>query len=116
MCGVTCDGWGDATVGERMRLATGALGAALGLGVLGDALLRVWPWGINVGVWAAGVPLAVAAVAWWAGIRLVGGGRWLTVPLLAFALAIAWRDSSVLLALNLLAVLTCLVLGALYAR
>ena len=38
---------------ERTKLAVGALGAALLLGILGDGLFRVWPWGVNVGVWTA---------------------------------------------------------------
>ena len=46
---------------ERTRLGLGVLGAALFLGMLGDGLLRVTPWGINLFLWVAALVGAAGA-------------------------------------------------------
>jgi hypothetical protein len=82
----------------------------LALGLIGDALLNIAPWGINVFLFV----LVLMAVAWVFArrnaINLTGGGRWLAVPALAFAALYTLRDSNMLRALCLLAVLTALAL------
>ena len=40
------------------RLAVIAFGVAIALGILGDVLLRVSPWGVNVPLYAAAVRVA----------------------------------------------------------
>ena len=99
---------------DKTKLGVRILAAALGLGVLGDALLRVVPWGINATLWAA----ALVAVVLLAGrhTALAGAGRWLLLPLLLFSVAFAWRDSPALKMLNVLALLVVLSLAVLRAQ
>ena len=97
-------------------LALPLIAAGLLLGLAGDALLNVLPWGINVFLF---VLLLMGIVVWLArqyAIRLTGGGRWLALPALAFAAAYALRDSSTLRFLCLLAVFTALALLGVRAR
>jgi hypothetical protein len=94
------------------------LAAALVLGVLGDALLRATPWGVNVLLWtqalvAAGVALAVLG---WREVALRGEGGWLVFPALFFAGAFAWRDSPTLQGLNGFALAVALALAARRSR
>ena len=98
------------------RLALVVLAIAAGFGVLGDALLRATPWGVNVVVWIAPLVAALFALARGWGIGLRGGGRWLALPALFFALSFAWRASFTLNALNLMALLVALGLVAVRAR
>jgi hypothetical protein len=58
---------------EQTKLGLGVLGAAMGLGPLGDWLLRATPWGINVLLWVAALAGAAVALTRW------GGWRWLEV-------------------------------------
>ncbi|HEY4723279.1 MAG TPA: hypothetical protein VII92_15600, partial [Anaerolineae bacterium] len=94
------------------KTGLGICGAAIVLGVLGDALLRSLPWGVNVLLWMGALVMINLALIRWQRIRLTGGGRWLIIPALVFAAAFAWRDSIVLQACNLLAMLTALALVA----
>jgi hypothetical protein len=101
---------------DRTKLGLGLLGAALAVGLLGDLLLRATPWGINVLLWVA--ILAGAAVMLWRWGRLgaAGGGRWLVLVAVFFAAAVAWRDSPVVVSLDVLAVLVALFLAAFRGR
>src|SRR5215467_2301313 len=93
---------------DKTRLGFSIMAAALTAGALGDGLLRATPWGVNLFVWIA----ALAALA--AGVSILNrgdhdaGSRWLLIPLLFFAAAIAWRDSPVLKALNLIGIVITL--------
>ena len=79
-----------------------ALLAALGLGVVGDALLRATPWGVNLGLWILLLLTSVTVLAGaHATLRRPGNGL-LTVAMLVFAGGFAWRDSAVLLSLDAL--------------
>jgi hypothetical protein len=79
-----------------------ALLAALGLGVLGDALLRATPWGVNLGLWILLLLIGVIALAGSrAGLRRPGN-LLLAMAMLLFAGGFAWRDSAVLLSLDAL--------------
>jgi hypothetical protein len=77
---------------HKTKLGLGALAAALVLGVLADGLLKVLPWGINVPIWTMLLIATVAGLTRWQGLAMTGEGRWLVIPLLVFAVAIAWRD------------------------
>ncbi|HET7459486.1 MAG TPA: DUF4173 domain-containing protein [Gemmatimonadaceae bacterium] len=85
-----------------------ALFAAIGLGFLGDALLRDGPTGIGFTLFVAAL---VGVLAWLTKMRRV---RWtlgsaLLVPAtLWFAAAITWRDSGALAGYNVLALLAAL--------
>ncbi len=100
---------------DKTKLGVRILAAALLLGVLGDALLRVIPWGINATLWTAAL---VAGVVLLAGrhAAFAGAGRWLLLPLLLFSVAFVWRDSPALKMLNVLALLVALSLAVLRAQ
>ena len=100
-----------------MRLPTerslGILGLAALLGVLGDALLRATPWGVNLPLW-----MGVAAAAGWALVPGRPNGRgpitgWPLLAVMFFALCFAWRDSSFLQFWNGVAIIGALSLPAL---
>jgi hypothetical protein len=80
------------------------LAASVGLGLLGDALLRETPWGLNVPVWVAAVALAAVAL----GLAPQRAAKaWLALAV-GLAACVAWRASPVLAALNLAAALTAI--------
>ena len=91
----------------------GILGLAALLGLLGDALLRATPWGINFPLW-----MGVAAATGWALVPDRSHERppitgWPMLPVMFFALCFAWRDSGFLQFWNLVAILGALSLPAL---
>jgi hypothetical protein len=94
------------------KLALSLLRVALILGVVADVLLRHTPWGINILLWVTALSFSLVAVAQWNNLRLTGGGRWLIGPAVIFAAMFALRDSIMLNAANLLAILICLALLA----
>ncbi|HYO99410.1 MAG TPA: DUF4173 domain-containing protein, partial [Pyrinomonadaceae bacterium] len=84
---------------RRTKLGLNVLEAALLLGVLGDALLRQTPWGLNLFLWTVALAAAIAALhgRYYAGrASLRADGGWLFAPLVFFAAAFAWRDSATL--------------------
>ena len=100
---------------NRTKLGLNILEAALLLGVLGDALLRQTPWGLNVFLWTGALVAAMYALrharsgarASW---RADGG--WLLLPIVFFAAAFAWRDSATLKLLDGLALFVAFALLA----
>ena len=98
------------------KLEISVLAAAFILGILGDALLRCFPWGVNFALWAC---LLAAAIFFLGRERLqalTSGGWWLLLPVVLSPLAFLWHESPVLKALNLLALLTALSLAMLRAQ
>jgi hypothetical protein len=96
------------------QLGLGILGLAALLGVVGDALLRATPWGVNLPLW-----MGVAAAAGWAllpsrphGHSAVTG--WPLLPVMFFAVCFAWRASPFLQFWNTVAILGALSLFALH--
>src|SRR5215210_2966813 len=90
---------------ERTRQGLHVLEAALLLGVLGDALLRATPWGLNFFLWTGALlAAAVALLERWRRGTLKGEGVWLLLPIIVFAAAVAWRDSPTLKWLDALVV------------
>lgn len=103
---------------------------SLGLGLLGDLLLRAMPLGLNFSLWViallgVGVLGMSILLTRWRGSNpaapaesaaLLGEGRWLMVPAALFALALAWRASESLAFLNVVAVLAALALLGLRGR
>ncbi|HLM56295.1 MAG TPA: DUF4153 domain-containing protein, partial [Pyrinomonadaceae bacterium] len=92
------------------------LEASLLLGLLGDALLRALPWGLNVLLWVGALAAAYGALVRRGRVRLGGEGRWLVPAALAVAFAFVWRDSLTLKTIDFFAVLALLALGQLRAR
>src|SRR5262245_37275596 len=77
-------------------------------GVFGDSLLRATPWGLNLLVWIAVLVVSAVVVLAFNRVESVIGSRWLVIPLMFFAAAVAWRDSQVLKALNLIGIVMTL--------
>lgn len=101
----------------RTKLGLDVLEAALLLGLLGDALLRATPWGLNLLLWVAALTVAfVALLARWRHTAFKGEGRWLILPVIFGAAAFAWRDSATLNFLAFLMLLSALSLAMMRAR
>ena len=50
---------------EQTLVSAAVVGAALGLGLLGDALLRATPWGVNAFLWFAALTAAATLLLRW---------------------------------------------------
>lgn len=98
------------------KLELTVVAAALTLGILGDLLLRSFPWGVNFALWAGALAAAIIFLGRSRRAALAGGGYWLLLPILLFPLAFLWHDSLALRALNLLGLLTALSLLMLRAQ
>jgi hypothetical protein len=105
---------GAVRVSERTRVGLGVTGAAAGLGIAGDVLLRSAPWGLNLALWTVALVAAIGALQRWAEVDDVEVG-WMPLAL-ATAVLIAWRDSATLKALDLAALGVILGLAMLRAR
>lgn len=101
-------------ISEGTRTGLGVAGAALVLGMAGDALLRSAPWGLNLALWTAALVIAVAALQRWAQVE-DAAVAWIPVALVTASL-VAWRDSPTLKALDLAALGVILGLAMLRAR
>src|SRR5262245_43913880 len=93
---------------DRTKLGISTIAMALISGALGDALLRATPWGLNLLVWIALLVGAAGASLAFNRSESMTGIRWLVIPLLFFAAAVAWRDSPVQKALNLIGIVITL--------
>lgn len=89
---------------EKTGLGLRLLGFAVILGVLGDLLLRQFPWGLNAFLWTAALGAAILALGRRRPEAVKSGGYWLSVPLLVFGAAFLGRDSIVLALLNVLCI------------
>ena len=98
-------------MGERTRLGLGVLGAALVLGGLGDMLLRATPWGVNFLIWVTVLAGMAALLAGWGRVGTGGEGKWMVFVAVVFAAGIVLRASSVVVVLDVLAVLISLSLA-----
>ncbi|HET7234415.1 MAG TPA: DUF4173 domain-containing protein [Longimicrobium sp.] len=103
-----------APLSRRTRHGLGVATAALALGVLGDALLRPVPWGLNLTLWAAALVAAAAGLQSWAGTEDVEAG-WIPVAL-AVSVLMSWRDSATLKMLDLTALAVIFGLAVYRAR
>ncbi len=98
------------------KVEIAALAGALTLGILGDTLLRCFPWGLNFALWASLLAAAISFLGRAQQRAFLGGGWWLLLPIVLSPLAFLWHDSPQLKALNLLALLTALSLVMLRAQ
>ena len=88
---------------DKVQMGIGMLAGALLLGALGDGLLRVGPWSVNLFLWICALIVTLFGLARWQGVKLEGAGSWLFIPVLLLAAAIVWRDSLTLKVANTLA-------------
>ena len=83
--------------------ATVTLATAFALGVAGDVLLRAGPPGLGLGLWVAGILLALELLSRRHGIDWRLEHWLLALPALFFAESLAWRAADTLGVLNLMA-------------
>src|SRR4051794_31524827 len=98
---------------ERERAAVGLAVSAVALGVAADVLFHGRPLGLNAGLFAAAFVLALSVILRVGRVPLHQGRRLMVAPLLLFAGLLAWHDSPLLVATNLLAIAGAVALGAL---
>ena len=94
---------------EKTKTGLEILQTAILLGILGDALLRATPWGLNLLLWIAALVAAMIALT----IRrkrefLTPENIWLHAALMTFAALFVWRDSPTLQTLDVLVILAIL--------
>ncbi len=96
-------------MGDKTVLALRVMAGAAVMGILGDLLLRQFPWGLNVFLWlAAGVTI----ILW---LRPSAGGRvnlWMLAPVVLFGACFAWQASIPLKLMDALAILVALALAS----
>ena len=92
------------------------LGAALILGMLGDVLLRVTPWGINFVLWMVAAIVIAVALAVWGRVGPAAESLSLIPVALVFAAGVAWRATPVVVALDVLAAVAAISLAAYWGR
>lgn len=97
------------------RLGLGITGVALVEGVVGNALLHTAP-GINVLLFLGTLLVALLLLTRRRGMPMAGADRWLVLPVVLLAMALAWRDSPPLQFVDLLGLLLILALAALRPR
>lgn len=81
---------------------------AILLGILGDVLLRSTPLGLNVLLWMTVFAAAIIGLKIRRRVELKN--KWLFAPLIIFSAFFAWRDSAVLMLLDVFAILLTLAL------
>jgi hypothetical protein len=100
---------------DTAKLEISVLAVAITLGVLGDSLLRCFPWGVNFAIWGTLLAGAIYFLGRSRRQAFAGGAFCLVLPMVLSPLAFLWHDSPPLEALNLLALLTALSLVILRA-
>jgi hypothetical protein len=96
----------------RTRLGLILLAAALALGVVADALVRLVPGRLDVVLGLGALVLAIVALVQTGAVTLPGSLAPLGAPLALLGLALLWRDSPTLFALNLAGVASVAVLAS----
>jgi hypothetical protein len=99
-------------VSPRTRQGLAILGAALVLGVVADLLTRLVPARLDVALGLGALVLALAALAQTGLVALPASLAPLGAPFALLAVALIWRDSPTLFALNLVGVLTVAALAS----
>jgi hypothetical protein len=94
---------------EKTKTGLVILEAAALMGILGDALLRVTPWGLNVFLWIAALVTAMIMLTLRRRSEFLNAQTIsLHGALIFFAAMFMWRDSVELKVLNILSILTIL--------
>ncbi len=101
---------------DRSKLALAIIGGGVFLGIAGDALLRIGPWGINLLLWTDLLLGVTLLLAWRGRVQLDRRAVWMLAIVIFFAAGIGWRDSETLKFLDFLAVVLVLALAVAWAR
>lgn len=91
---------------ERTRQALAILVAAIGLGLAADLLAHTVPERLDAALWLGAAQMALAALAQAGVVPVPPSQAVLGLPLALFTVALIWRDSPTLFALNLLGIAT----------
>jgi hypothetical protein len=94
----------------RSQLAAQALAAAVGLGILADALLRAGPWGLNIGIWTLALVVTATVLSARSPVGQSSRPTWPAVLVLLFALLFTWRDAPGVKLFNAFAMAVCLLI------
>lgn len=89
---------------DKTPLALRVMAAALGMGILGDLLLRQFPWGLNIFLWLAAVVVTVTVVLRLDASAGAGVNRWMLAAVVIFGAFFAWRASIPLKLMDVFAV------------
>lgn len=101
---------------ETTKQGLSILLSAVVLGAIGESLLRAPVPGLNVFLWTGLIVSAPVTVARVLRMPLVGEGRWMLIPALLLAGGFLWRDSPLLLVLDMGAMAVCLALSAAFSK
>ena len=97
---------------DKTVLALRVMAGAAVMGILGDLLLRQFPWGLNVFLWLAALLATVLLIV---KLQPSAGGRvnrWMLEPAIIFAAFFAWRASVPLKLMDVFAIFVALILAA----
>jgi hypothetical protein len=100
------------SLAPRHKLALEIAGAGVVAGVMGDALLRAMPWGLNV---TLGTAALIGTTVWLVRRHALQPGpdaAWLGITALLLGMAFLRRDAEMLAAFDMLALIATLALGA----
>jgi hypothetical protein len=97
---------------SRSRQGLAILAAAVALGLVADTLARLVPARLDTALGLGAMALALVALAQSGAVTLPGSLAQLGVPLALLGVAMIWRDSPTLFALNLFGVLTVTALAS----
>ena len=98
---------------RQTRVGVGVVGGSLVLGALGDWLFQGQALGLNAPLWLLAFVAVLAGLLALARAPLHQGRRAMVGPLVLFGALLAWHDSPLLVAANLLALAGALAVGAL---
>lgn len=96
----------------RAPLALQTLGAALGLGIIGDLMLRQMPWGIGVTISTAALVAVAAGLVQRHRLPVGPDAPWLALSALMLGIAFVRRDADMLHFLDVVGLIGVLALGA----
>lgn len=97
----------------RAPLALQTLGAALGLGIIGDLMLRQMPWGIGVTISTAALVAVASGLVYRHRLAVGPDAPWLALSALLLGIAFVRRDADMLHFLDVVGLIGVLALGAL---
>jgi Domain of unknown function (DUF4173) len=100
-------------VERSARVALGIVVGGVVLGVWADVLFRGQETGLNVLLWAIAFTGVLAVLLRLARAPWQQGRRWMLAPMLLFSASFLWRASTLLTAVNLLALAGAVTIGAL---
>jgi Domain of unknown function (DUF4153) len=97
---------------DKTVLALRVMAGAAVMGILGDVLLRQFPWGLNIFLWLVALVATVAIILRLQPSAHARVNRWMLAPVVVFGACFAWRASVPLKLMDTLAILVALALAS----